>query len=83
MATLETKEMINLDELSSYTGLSKSYIYKLTHRKELPHYKPSGKKLYFKASEVLEWLMQNRVSTNQELEAEASNYLLNAKTGNK
>lgn len=76
-----TKEILNADELAEFIGLSKSYIYKLTHRRELPHYKPSGKKLFFKTSEVLEWLKKNRISTNQELEAQASNYLLNANKG--
>ena len=34
------KEMLTVDELVMYTGLSKNWVYKLTSNKILPHYKP-------------------------------------------
>lgn len=36
------KEILNPSELSQYTGLSKSYIYKLTHLREIPYYCSRG-----------------------------------------
>ena len=55
-----SKEIMTITECSSYTGLSVSYIYKLTHRKVIPFFKPMGKRLYFKRAEIDRWLMRNR-----------------------
>lgn len=79
MAEIFEKEVLTLDELSKYTGFSKSHIYKLTHKKEIPHYKPSGKNCFFRLDEVKEWLFSKRVSTKSEIESEASAFLLNNK----
>jgi len=73
---LSQKEILNLDEVASYSGLSKSYLYKLTHYNKIPFYKPNGKKIYFKRSEVDNWLLSNRVSTDEELAQSADNYLM-------
>ena len=73
------KEILNLEELALYTGYSKSHIYKLTHKKQIPFYKPSGKNLFFKLDEVKEYLLSNRVNSQQEIERQASAYMLNHK----
>lgn len=62
-----TKEVLTSDEAAIYMGISKSYLYKLTMRKEIPHYKPMGKMCYFNRLELEEWLQQNRCVTNGEL----------------
>lgn len=36
------KEILTIDAVAEMTGLSKSYIYVLTHSKRIPHYKPNG-----------------------------------------
>ena len=74
------KEMLTLNELAIYTGFSKSHIYKLTHQNKIPHYKPTGKCIFFNINEVNNWLMQNRASTNLEIEQKGSEYLLNSKS---
>ena len=38
------KKMLTVDDVSSYTGISKSYLYKLTSSQSIPHYKPTGKR---------------------------------------
>lgn len=83
MAEILEKEVLTLKELSIYTGFSKSHIYKLTHHNKIPHYKPGGKVCFFKMTEVKEWLLSNRVSTKDELQSQASAYLLNSKRTNK
>ena len=70
-----TKETLKLDEVAEYTGLSKSYVYKLTSAGLIPHYKPNGKMLYFNRQEIDAWLQQNRVSTSAELGTKASTFL--------
>lgn len=65
------KEVLTLDEAAMYTGLSKTYLYKLTASRKIPCWKPHGKMLYFKRSELDAWMLQNPVKTEEQLEAEA------------
>jgi excisionase family DNA binding protein len=51
------KTVLSFSETAEYTGLSKSYLYKLTSAGIIPHYKPTGKMLYFKKLEIDEWLV--------------------------
>lgn len=62
-----TKEVLTSDEVARYMGISKSYLYKLTMRGEIPHYKPLGKLCYFNRAEMEQWLQQNRCATATEL----------------
>ena len=66
------KTILTLEEVAEYTNYSKSYIYKLTSRRERPCYKPNGKQLYFKRTEIDEWLLSNRKMTNKEIESEVA-----------
>lgn len=77
------KRILTLDEVSSYTGMSKSYLYKLTATQKIPHYKPIGKLIYFEKDELDAWLLQNRVSTSNELESKAQAYCMSNKKGGK
>ncbi len=58
-----TKEVLTSDEAARYMGISKSYLYKLTMRQQIPHYKPMGKMCYFNRAELENWLQNNRVTT--------------------
>jgi excisionase family DNA binding protein len=80
---LEQKEILTLNELSIYTGFSKSHIYKLTHNNKIPHYKPGGKCCFFLLDEVKNWILTNRVSTKTELEIQANTFLFNSKSKKK
>jgi len=72
---LSQKNVLNFDEIVSYTGLSKSYLYKLTCSGGIPCYKPQGKIIYFNKSEIDNWLLQNRKATTRELETKAINFV--------
>ena len=54
------KNVLNLDELCTLTGLSKSHIYKLTSGGKIPFYKQS-KHCFFDRLEIEAWLKSNRV----------------------
>jgi excisionase family DNA binding protein len=41
-------------------------LYKLTSGKEIPHYKPRGKMIYFAKEDLDEWLLQNYEPTVDE-----------------
>lgn len=71
-----TKEVLTSNEAAKYMGISMSYLYKLTMRGEIPHYKPMGKMCYFNRAELEEWLQQNRVSTTTEITDKANRYYM-------
>lgn len=60
-----TKEVLTLDECSTFTGYSKNHLYRLTSQRAIPFYKPMGGTIYFKKQEVEEWLLQNRQPPKQ------------------
>lgn len=74
-SNLETKEVLTLNEVSIYTGLSKSHIYKMCSQNLIPFFKPFGKVNYFDRQEIISWLKQNRVATTKELESKASTFV--------
>jgi excisionase family DNA binding protein len=71
-------ERLSLVEAAQYLGVSKSYMYKLTHTRMIPFNK-FGKRVIFYTKELDEWVKQNahRVKTREEIEREASEYLSN------
>ena len=71
-----TKEVLTSDEAAKYMGVSKSYLYKLTMRQQIPHYKPMGKMVYFNRLELEQWLQNNRVSTDTEISQQAQAYCM-------
>ena len=74
--SLNTKEVLTTDEAASYMGVSKSYLYKLTMEKRIPHYKPMGKMCFFNRKEMEMWLQTNRVATDEELSQDAQAYCI-------
>lgn len=57
---INAKDVLNFNEACQYLKLSQSHLYKMTSAGSIPHYKPNGKKLYFKRSELESWLLGNR-----------------------
>jgi len=71
---LSQKTVLNFDEVAVYTGLSKSYLYKLTCSGGIPCYKPQGKHIYCNKQEIDQWLLQNRKATTKELDNQAATF---------
>ncbi|MCG8321312.1 MAG: helix-turn-helix domain-containing protein [Cytophagales bacterium] len=69
------KEVLTFSEFCKYCGISESHGYKLTSQNRVPHYKPSGKMVYFKRSEIDDWLLKNPVKTIDQIELEADDYV--------
>jgi len=71
-------ERLSLVEAAQYLGVSKSYMYKVTHTRLIPFYK-FGKRVFFYTKELDNWLMENspRYKSKGEIENEASEYLSN------
>ena len=69
------KKVLNFDEVCDYTGISKSYLYKLTSQNKIPFSKPNGKVIFFDKEELDKWLLLNKQKTVMEIEEDASNYM--------
>lgn len=72
---IEGDLVFNIKEAAKFTNLSESRIYKYTWERLIPHYK-KGKRLYFKKTELAEWLTANKVITKADIEKEAINYII-------
>lgn len=72
---LEAKDILSLDEASVYLNRSKSSLYKLTFTRQISHYIPSGKMIYFKKKELDEWIIANKVNTREEIVNDTFNKL--------
>lgn len=76
---LMQKEVLNFNEACDYLELSQSHLYKLTSSGNVPHYKPNGKKIYFKRSELDEWVLRHRTATSDEIESQVMDNLLKSR----
>lgn len=74
--SLLKKDILNFREACLHIDVSESHMYKLTSRKKIPHYCPQGGRLRFKRSELDEWLLRNRIGTQDEIEQQAADYLI-------
>jgi excisionase family DNA binding protein len=70
------KQVLNFNETCKYLELSQSHLYKLTSTGAIPHYKPNGKKIYFQRQELDQWLLRNRMDSQDEIEQQAADYLI-------
>ena len=70
------KDMLTFDEACSFLQLSASCLYKMTCKNRISFYRPGGKRIYFKRTELEQWLQQNKRSATFELEARAEDYII-------
>lgn len=74
LTLISSKTVLDIEEAAAFTGYSESHIYNLTSRRAIPHYK-KNRKLYFRKSELEEWLLERQVKTNREIMSEAATYV--------
>ena len=60
------KTTLKFNEACKYLDVSHSHLYKLTSTKQVPHFCPQGKKLYFRRDELDTWLQRNRQSADDD-----------------
>ena len=77
--SLLQKEVLNFNEACHYLNISQSHLYKLTSTKQVPHFCPQGKRLYFKRTELDNWLQRNRKSSIDEIDQLAADYVIHNK----
>ena len=73
---LGSKKVLTFDEACDYTGISRSYLYKLTAAGKIPHSKPNGKLIYFDIDRLNKWLLRNDRKSTYETNDQAVEYIL-------
>lgn len=67
--TMNTEtDIMNAAGAANYLGMTKGLLYKLTSCHRIPFYKPCGKRIFFRKSELDKWLDAGRIATNAELQ---------------
>ena len=66
---------LSSSEAVEYLNVSKSHLYKLTSNNRISFWKPGGKKIYFKKSDLNNYLFRNRKASDQELEQKAVDFV--------
>ena len=74
LTLIGAKNILDLDEAVWFTGFSKGHLYRLTSDKKIPHFKKS-RKLYFKKSELEDWMLEQKILTEEEIQSRASTYV--------
>ena len=70
---------LTIQETAKFLNLSQSHLYKLTSERKIPHFKPSGKKIYFDKSELVQWLKRNPTRTREVTEEKAASYIVSGR----
>lgn len=65
------KEVLTLEEFCLYAGISKNQAYHLTSSRKIKFYRPFGKLIYFDKNEVIDFLKQNSVNTENKISNKA------------
>lgn len=78
-----TKAVLTVSECAKYMGVSRSTLYKMMMRREIPYSKPNGKMCFFSREELEAWLMSNRVATSDEIRDKAQAYCAHTRTNKK
>lgn len=67
-----TKNYLTIDEACTELGISRKTMYDYTHRRVIPYFKPTKKRIYFKREDIVSFMTRNRVATSEELKEQAA-----------
>ena len=70
------KEVFTFNEGCIYCGFTASHMYKLTSLNSIPFYKPNGKMVFFRRTDLDAWLLRHRTASAEELETMAAGFLI-------
>ena len=76
---IANKKVLTFDEACDYTGISRSYLYKLTSSGIIPYSKPNGKVIFFDKEKLDKWLLKNARKSADEIKEEALSFLIENK----
>lgn len=71
-------EILDVGQAAIFLKMKKATLYEKTSQKLIPHFK-KGNKLYFRVSELQQWIGQGKVKTKEEIASQAITFMLNKK----
>jgi len=77
------KDVLTIDEASVFTGLATGTLKEYVFKKKIGAWKPGvghSAKLYFEKADLLSYMRQNRVKSNEEISTEAATYSFKRKS---
>ncbi|MBP1838641.1 helix-turn-helix transcriptional regulator [Formosa algae] len=69
------KQIFTKKNLMDYTSFSESTIHKLSSKNLIPHYKPTNGALFFDREEIVEWIREHKVYSDEEVLSKFSKQL--------
>jgi|GEM_PF-2049700 len=69
------EQILDAKGASKYLDISLSHLYRLTNERRIRYYKPSGGRIYFKRSDLVEYATSMNVSTRDEIKALAQQWM--------
>ncbi|WP_127845409.1 helix-turn-helix domain-containing protein [Psychroflexus aestuariivivens] len=69
-----SKEHFDVEGIADFLDMKPSGIYGLVHKRKIPHTK-KGKRLYFFKADIIDWLRNGNVDTNQDIQNKADEYI--------
>ena len=73
LVALSAKEVLDINDVAQLTGYSVKYLRLLIAKRDIPHYR-RGNRLYFCRTEIEDWMMGERIPTNEEMKTKAMGY---------
>ena len=70
------RELLTIEECSQLSGLKKSYLYRLTHQRQIPHCKPGGNRVFIRRDDLLNWMGGQPVKTNDDIDRAAAQHMV-------
>lgn len=73
ISLISQKDALSVEDASFLTGLSKQTLWDYCSKRIIPHYKSKGgKKTYFNKKELNDWMLCEKVLTEDQINAKAS-----------
>lgn len=74
LVIIGSKEVLNTSEVAMMLNVAVQTVRNMMHKRAIPYYKRGGK-AFFKKSEIEDWMLQERIPTNDEIKSQAATYV--------
>ena len=74
LVIIGSKEVLNTCEVAMMLNVAVQTVRNMMHERAIPYYKHGGK-AFFKKSEIEDWMLQERIPTNDEIKSQAATYV--------
>lgn len=72
ITAISVKTALTINDAAFYLGMSSEYVRKMQKAKSIPSYRSKSGGVYFKKSDLDNWMLHTKVSSIDEIDAEAA-----------